>query len=83
MLLAYAETGKLREACRAAYVDTKLHSYWKRTDPDYAAAYDERHPLAPGWQDRVPLYQLFPLLVHATLFGGGYAASVERVAAQL
>ena len=42
LLLAYAETGKLREACRAAYVDTKLHSYWKRTDPDYAAAYDER-----------------------------------------
>ena len=24
-------------------------------------------------QDRVPLYQLFPLLVHAALFGGGYA----------
>ena len=42
LLLAYAETGKLRKACRAAYVDTKLHYYWKRTDPDYAAAYDER-----------------------------------------
>lgn len=42
--LAYAETGKLREACRTAYVDTKLHYYWKRTDPDYAAAYaEEQH----------------------------------------
>ena len=39
----------------------------------FFAAYDERFPLAPGWQDRVPLYQLFPLLVHAVLFGGGYA----------
>ncbi len=29
------------------------------------------------------LYQLFPLLVHAVLFGGGYPASVERVAAKL
>jgi fructosamine-3-kinase len=28
----------------------------------------------------VPLYQLFPLLVHAALFGGGYGASVERAA---
>jgi len=28
----------------------------------------------------VPLYQLFPLLVHAALFGGGYPASAERVA---
>ena len=26
------------------------------------------------------LYQLFPLLVHAALFGGGYPASAERVA---
>ncbi|HEY5866965.1 MAG TPA: hypothetical protein VI542_15685 [Candidatus Tectomicrobia bacterium] len=41
LLLAYAETGKLREACRTAYVDTKLHYYWKHTDPDYAVAYAE------------------------------------------
>ena len=35
-------------------------------------------PLAPGHEERVPLYQLFPLLVHAALFGGGYPASAER-----
>src|SRR5699024_823591 len=29
-------------------------------------------PLADGWKDRVGLHQLFPLLVHAVLFGGGY-----------
>ena len=44
------------------------------------AAYADVTPLADGWRDRVPLYQLFPLLVHAALFGGGYAASVERAA---
>jgi fructosamine-3-kinase len=43
-------------------------------------AYQEIAPLADGWQDRVELYQLFPLLVHAALFGGGYAGSVERAA---
>ena len=29
-------------------------------------------PLQPGWQERVALFQLYPLLVHAVLFGGGY-----------
>jgi fructosamine-3-kinase len=46
----------------------------------FLAAYEERHPLAPGHEERVDLYQLFPLLVHAALFGGGYPASAERVA---
>ena len=44
------------------------------------AAYSEAFPLAAGYADRVELWQLFPLLVHAVLFGGGYGASVERIA---
>ena len=34
-------------------------------------------PLAPGGDERVDLYQLYPLMVHVNLFGGGYVASVE------
>ncbi len=37
------------------------------------SAYDETAPLAPGRPARVPLHQLFPLLVHAVLFGRSYA----------
>jgi fructosamine-3-kinase len=44
------------------------------------AAYEELAPLAHGWQERVELYQLLPLLVHALLFGGSYRAAAERVA---
>lgn len=44
---------------------------------DCFAAYDEAYPLAAGWQERVPLHQLAPLVVHAIKFGGGYAAAVE------
>jgi fructosamine-3-kinase len=44
------------------------------------AAYDEAVPLAPGWRDRVPLHQLFPLLVHVALFGRGYAAQAVAAA---
>jgi fructosamine-3-kinase len=39
------------------------------------AGFEEVHPLAPGWQARVPLHQAWPLLVHAALFGGGYGVS--------
>jgi fructosamine-3-kinase len=42
--------------------------------------YQELAPLADGWQQRVGLYQLFPLLVHALLFGGSYCAAAARMA---
>ncbi|MCB0865880.1 MAG: fructosamine kinase family protein [Solirubrobacterales bacterium] len=44
-------------------------------------AYDEVWPLDDGRAERVGLWQLQPLLVHAILFGGSYGAAVERVAA--
>jgi fructosamine-3-kinase len=47
------------------------------------AAYEEVAPLAQGWRERIELYQLLPLLVHAALFGGGYSASAERSARRL
>lgn len=46
------------------------------------AAYDEIHPLAPGWRERLPLHQLYPLAAHACLFGGGYGAQVVRTIAR-
>lgn len=45
-------------------------------------AYDEAFPLADGHGDRVELWQLFPLLVHATLFGAGYGRRVTAIANQ-
>lgn len=44
------------------------------------AAYDQASPLADGWQDRVPLHQLAPLMHHVVLFGGGYVDEALRVA---
>ena len=45
-------------------------------------AYEERHPLAPGWEGRVALHQIAPLVVHAIKFGGSYVpsarAAIER-----
>ena len=42
--------------------------------------YQQVTPPAPGWRDRVGLHQLFPLLVHVVLFGGGYATRAEDAA---
>lgn len=44
------------------------------------ASYGELAPLAPGWRARAHLHQLFPLLVHAVLFGGHYGASAAAAA---
>ncbi|MEM9066899.1 MAG: fructosamine kinase family protein [Myxococcota bacterium] len=40
-------------------------------------AYQEAYPLAEGAEERVSLYQLYPLLVHVNLFGAGYLGSVD------
>lgn len=42
------------------------------------AAYEEAAPLAPGASERVALYQLYPLLVHVNLFGGGYVGQLRE-----
>jgi fructosamine-3-kinase len=43
-------------------------------------AYDEAYPLAAGHEERVALWQLLPLLVHAVLFGGSYGPSAGDAA---
>ncbi len=41
-------------------------------------AYEEAFPLAPGARERVTLYQVYPLLVHVNLFGGGYVGQLAE-----
>jgi protein-ribulosamine 3-kinase len=48
--------------------------------PRAFGAYEEAHPLRPGWRERNRLYQLYHLLNHHLLFGGGYGAQALRIA---
>jgi fructosamine-3-kinase len=48
-------------------------------DEDFYAAYMEAYPLQPGWQQRVDLCNLYPLLVHVNLFGAAYVNQVRAV----
>lgn len=46
--------------------------------PACFAAYQDRLPLAGGWEERVALHQIAPLVVHAVKFGGGYVAAATE-----
>ncbi len=46
--------------------------------------YTQNHHLQPGFfETRRDIYNLYPLLVHVRLFGGGYVRSVERILSYL
>lgn len=59
-------------------VDLAMLDLFGGLHPRMVGAYEEAYPLADGWRERLPQWQLFPLLVHAEVFGGGYVAQVER-----
>ena len=41
-------------------------------DQRFYNSYNATNPLAKGWEKRLPVGQLYPILVHAVLFGGHY-----------
>lgn len=69
---------------RGVLIDPAAHGGHRETDlamlalfgapflDQIVASYQEVAPLAAGWQARVPLHQLHPLLVHVCLFGAAY-----------
>ena len=72
-------------AAHGGHAETDLAMLLLFTAPHIAriiAAYDGAAPLADGWQERVGLHQLFPVMVHAVVFGGDYVRqSVEMARA--
>ncbi|WP_204745482.1 fructosamine kinase family protein [Glycomyces paridis] len=72
-------------ADRAWLIDPAAHGGHRETDlanlrlwgaapllEEILAAYEEVSPLADGWEERIGLHQVFPLLVHTTLFGRAF-----------
>lgn len=46
----------------------------------YASEAEDVWPLWPGWRQTLALHQVYPLLVHAVLFGGSYGTAAARAA---
>lgn len=73
-------------------IDPAAHAGHRETDlamlalfgcPHYdavLAGYQRVRPLKPGWRNRIGLHQLYPLLAHVVLFGGGYAGQTHAAA---
>jgi len=51
--------------------------------PSFYDAYRAAYPLDPGYGARRPLYNLYHVLNHVNLFGGGYGAQAERMIERL
>ena len=45
----------------------------------FYASYNEVFPLENGWEERIRVCNLYPLLVHVNLFGGGYINQVKNI----
>jgi fructosamine-3-kinase len=77
---------------RGWFIDPAAHGGHRETDLAMLALFGAPHldtilsgyqdvaPLAEGWQARIPLHQLHPLLVHACLFGASYRSAVSAAA---
>ena len=64
-------------ACRE--MDIAMTRLFGGFDQTFYAAYQHTYPMLPGWQERTSLWNLYPLLVHVNLFGGGYADEVRSI----
>lgn len=76
-----------------AMIDPAAHYGWREAElgmtslfggfPEaFYAAYEQAWPLEPGWRERLRIYNLYHLLNHVNLFGGGYLSSVKAILAR-
>ena len=65
-------------------VDLAMTRMFGGFDASFYSAYNAEYPVAPGAEERIEIYNLYHLINHANLFGGGYIkqsrASLQRLA---
>jgi fructosamine-3-kinase len=59
-----------------AEVDLAMLCLFDSPDEAFWEAYG---PIEPGWAERRPIYQLFPVIVHVRLFGEAYGSLLDRL----
>ena len=60
-------------------VDIAMTKMFGGFDPGYVDHYQDFFPLEKGWEERVPIHNLYPRLVHLVLFGHSYRSGIENV----
>lgn len=64
-------------------VDLAMSQLFGSFPPNFYSAYNEAFPLPPGYQRRKILYNLYHILNHFNLFGGGYESQANQMMASL
>lgn len=67
--------------CGHREMDIGMTALFGGFDRSFYEAYHYHYPLESGWQQRLQLTQLYPVLVHAVLFGGHYISQSASVLA--
>jgi fructosamine-3-kinase len=60
-------------------MDIAMSKLFGGFNSDFYFAYNESHPLENGWEERIQICNLYPLLVHVNLFGGAYINQVKNI----
>jgi fructosamine-3-kinase len=60
-------------------MDIAMSKLFGGFNSDFYFAYNESHPLENGWEERIQICNLYPLLVHVNLFGGAYRNQVKNI----
>ena len=76
VLFSGADAWLIDPACYIGHaeVDIAMLHLFGTPGAEFDAAYGD---LEPGWQERRPIYQLWPALMHLRLFGNGYRGLVD------
>ena len=64
-------------------VDLAMMELFGSPGAPFFTAYHRYYPIHSGYSKRKPLYNLYHILNHANLFGGGYAAQAEGIIERL
>tara|TARA_B110000263_G_C15193330_1_gene457096 strand:- start:99 stop:956 length:858 start_codon:yes stop_codon:yes gene_type:complete len=60
-------------------MDIAMSKLFGGFNSDFYFAYNESRPLENGWEERIQICNLYPLLVHVNLFGGAYINQVKNI----
>lgn len=61
------------------YMDLGMSKLFGGFHNEFYQAYHAEYPLDAGWQQGIEIANLYPIMVHVNLFGGGYIESVSRI----
>lgn len=60
-------------------MDLAMSKLFGGFEQEFYDSYSSEFPLAPGFDDRVDIHNLYPLMVHVNLFGGSYIQQVRSI----